>query len=320
MDRVVREIFRSWNWPHGALKRFSQRPTPYNVSKHCSISPSSVYARWNDLFKQNYVKKVIVLPSDSLVERRLVFIAGLEKSDREEIISRYSQLYFLEMVHFGHIYEAGGSLAPLKTVNDITILETVGLSEELVAKQVSILLELINREAKVIFVLPAKYDRNGTVSGWRADLADSISYCEIGEIGISSLASKLNRSPKTVSRRLDEIAEMGLISAFPVLHQGAFATINSFVITLPAEEGETSEVTLHRALSLNIVSERYLLYRYFSGGVNIMLYFDKPSELDQCVEEISGNFSDYSVAIRFETNFNEMVARAVVNKPTLGNR
>lgn len=318
MDRVVREIFRSWNWPHDTLKRFSQRPTPYNVSKYCNISPSSVYTKWNELFSRDYVKKVILLPADSLVERRLVFMTGMGKTDLEALKSRFNQLYYLEMVHTGHIYDAGGSLAPLKTSNDITILEIVGLSEELAQKQLLILLELINKEAKVIFSLPVIYGPDNGFSGEKEELAGKIAYRDIAEIDIPALSRTLNRSAKTVSRKLDEIAGMGLISAFPVLHQGAFANINSFVVSLPAFGTETSIEILHRALTLGTISERYLLYRFFSGGVNLMLYYDTPSELDQCVDEIASNFHDYSVAIRFETHFNEHVENSMNRKATEG--
>ena len=55
----MKTIFRSWNWPSYDSDTFSQRPTPYHISKNSYLNPGSVYKEWNTIFARNFVKKVI---------------------------------------------------------------------------------------------------------------------------------------------------------------------------------------------------------------------------------------------------------------------
>ncbi|MDG7000752.1 MAG: hypothetical protein JRN15_16790, partial [Nitrososphaerota archaeon] len=60
MDKITREIFRAWNWPTDHLKNFSQRPTPYRISKIARLNLNSVYRKWNYLFSHGDVESALL--------------------------------------------------------------------------------------------------------------------------------------------------------------------------------------------------------------------------------------------------------------------
>ncbi|SMD30176.1 hypothetical protein [Picrophilus oshimae] len=77
---------------------------------------------------------------------------------------------------------------------------------------------------------------------------------------------------------------------------------NIFVVTLKIED---SEKNLKRTInSMPLVSQRYLLFRFFGDIAVMLFYYENVDELDLCLSEISKKFNDFSIVTRFNSYFN----------------
>jgi len=74
VDSITKTIIRSLNWPSYGETSFSSGPTPYRICEKYHLSPGSVYPRWNELFGNGYIRRVVFLPSEKVVGRFAVMI------------------------------------------------------------------------------------------------------------------------------------------------------------------------------------------------------------------------------------------------------
>ena len=306
MDKITREIFRAWNWPTDHLKNFSQRPTPYRISKIARLNLNSVYRKWNYLFSHGDVEKVFLLPSDSLVQRHGVLITGVSNGNIQKFVSAMDNAYFLEMVHSGHVYEATGKMEMFKNTGTIAFLEFIDSSYEVVQKQARLLLEFVNSDI-VTMPLPDVHIPPTGLNEKLQSVARSIAYSNLYDASVKGIASKFGVSSKTASRWIESILDKRALSAWPLLNQSVIRDFNTFIFTVRSSNEINASSLLRRAMNLELVSQRYLLYRLINGSLSLLMYYDSTGELDRCVDEFSSVFSDFVVITRFKTHLNRQV-------------
>lgn len=303
MDKITREIFRSWNWPYGEFRTFSQRPTPYNISKTRYISPSSVYRAWNSLFENNYVRKVILLPSDDLVERHLAILAGISTDELEVILSKMEKIYFVEMIHYGHVFHSSGGLKMNENSNVLVAVSFVSSSSQMAERQVKILLDLLDKEAEVL-VVPESKGEPLELKDNLMKLAHDLAYQDMYKVDLQQFSLKYNTTTKTLRRRIDSLLSKNVLISYPLLNQSAIRDFNIVVVMLSYDPQSTREAIMDRLKSLNLAGERYLLHRFVNGVLSLLIYYETPGELDQIIYELDSNFKGVTVFTRFRTEVN----------------
>ncbi|MEM0312916.1 MAG: hypothetical protein QXV17_09885 [Candidatus Micrarchaeaceae archaeon] len=311
MDNLVKEILRSWNWPTEDSTSFFQIPNPSNISRKRKLNPTSVYRKWKFLFESGYVKKVMLLPADSLVNRYAVMLKGVEHSDFASLTSKVEDKYFLEKVHFYRVYEAGGNFGSLKRSGGILFLEFIGSSPELKIKQAKLISEQLSRNSRII-PLP-QFNRSVPVSlsPKLLPLLRKLSYSNLYEIDVKSLGSTFNISNRTVRRWFNILLKNDAIFLFPILNQSLISGFNTFVVNISDSKDIIGRLLLKKAMNLDLMRKRYLLYRFINDTLNFILYYDFPEELDDAVNDISSLFKNFAVFYRHETFFNEFVERRI---------
>lgn len=307
MDDITREIFRSWNWPEQGLSKFSQRPTPYNISKFRDFHPSSVYRHFNELFEAGYVRKVVFLPSDPVVKRKAIVLTGARYDEVSKLVSRMKEFPFLEMIHYAHVYRAFGAMEHLTFGDTIISAELIYSNDEQVVKQSNLLSNSLN-DGVAVTVLPF----NNVKSEVNVDsklmlLARNIAYRDIYRTRLSDIASESKISIRTAEQRMDTLLARRLSIAFPLLNQSIIKGFNVAVVTIPSLENHDLVSVREMVMGLETISQRYLLYRHMDGSLNMLLYSESPGELDRCVEELRSLFRTFAVLTRFETYLNDYV-------------
>lgn len=268
MDKITKEIFRSWNWPSDSFSNFTQRPTPYKISKMRYLNLGVVYKSWNQLFDRGDVRKVYLLPEDWFVDRRVVILPGVGKDDLKLILPFLEKTSFLEMVHFGHIYFAKGNMEVLKNGCETLFLELVDSSDRLVIEQISHLLKGMSRDIGPIHI-PYREFNNTELNEKLLDLARKIAYSDIYRIDINSLAEEFLTTPRTVVRRIDTLIDMGTFRSFPFINQSVIAGTNVMVVNGQFPEGKTMHNLMEQVFSKQVISENYLLYRVMADSLNL---------------------------------------------------
>lgn len=306
MDETVKDIIRSWNWPLEATK-FSERPNPFNISRKNQLNPSSVYEKWRYLFKSGYVKRLVLLPADSIAKRTTVVLTNVERSDFDAIISKMKDYYFLEKAQFFKIYNAGGNWAPLKKSGDIIILEFVNSSSERRFKQVKLVMNSVSRNYKILRI-PRQIDFTSTsISNKLLTLTQRISYSDLSGLKLEKIASIFEVSRRTVTRWLDDLLKRGGISLFPVFNQSVMSEFNTSVAIYPDSEKMIRELNHYKKGKSDFLSEKYLFYRCTNGISRILFYYDYPEELDKMTNELASRNSDFALSYRYESYFNDFV-------------
>lgn len=308
LDKTAKEIFRSWNWPSEPFTNFSQRPTPYKISKLRYLNPGVVYKSWNQLFDRGDVRNVYFLPEDWLVDRRVVALPGISRDDVKSILSILEKAYFLEMMHSGHVYSAKGKLEVLKNGGETLVLELVGSSDELMIKQTALLLEILNHEVNPIY-LPPGNNKVVELNEKLLKLARRIAYSDIYKIDVNSLSEEYRTTSRTINRRIDTLIEMEAFRGFPLLNQSVIAGTNVMVVNGQFKPGMQKQAVLEQVFSKQIISENYLLYRVMNNSLNMLLNYDSAGELDQCIAALDDVFDDMLAITRFETFPNPQIFR-----------
>lgn len=301
----MKTIFRSWNWPSYDSDTFSQRPTPYHISKNSYLNPGSVYKEWNTIFARNFVKKVIFLPSSNIARRSTVMVIDITKREFDAVVEKFSDVYFVEMIHTGHVYEAAGEIEVMKNIGWILVLELIYTSAELLPKQVKVLSEVIGKDYHINVIWKENPFHDVRLDGDSKFLSRHISYRSIYDVDVERLSRELGKSRRTVIRKLDLLLKQRHFIAFPVLNQAAISGFNVFVVSIKISNESNASTILREALKLPSISENYLLYRTENTSLFFLLSNDSIAELEKCVNELHSAFSDFMVITRFETFLNK---------------
>lgn len=306
MDRALLGIFRSWNWPFGSNSTYSQRPTPYNITKSTFMSPSSVYRAWHVLFDKGYVKKVIFQPDDSLVNRKFAILTGVTYSDFKLLQQKFESAYFLEMIHYGHVYEAYGALRELRNGGEVITLSFVQSSDELLPRQAKIVTENLGNGVEIKH-FPSPAPKYKELSEDQARLGLDLAYKNLYDHDLSAIAKKHNVTVRTVRRRIDALLKERRLYAHPTLNQSVIMGFNTALIMIVVSEPYDENELYSRLSSLENLSKKYLEFLFQNGAVIILVYYDSLHELDQCIEEIREYYQDFAVMSKYETVLNDDV-------------
>lgn len=307
MYDITREIFRSWNWPDNGNCKYSHRPTPYNISKFADFHPSSVYRRFNELFDFNFVRKVIYLPTDPIVKRKALVFTGAKHEDISEMVSKMEEFPFLEMIHYAHVYRSFGGLEHLNIGDSIIFAEIIGTREVDIIARSRKLLDVLGEQVRITVLPPSKTNKESTLDPKLVILARNLSYRDIYTNRLSDIAAPLNVSPRTAERLLDSLLSRNMLIAFPLLNQSEIKGFNVAVVSIPTLEDVDPIALKKLIMGLPMLSQRYLLYRLIDGTLNLLLYYEAPKELDECVDELSPLFRTFAVLTRFETYMNDHI-------------
>ena len=307
MDKTMKTIFRSWNWPSNENNSFSKRPTPYNISRTNCINPGTVYRSWNFMFDRGYVSNVILRPTSIMIERNFAVIVNVPKEEVDIIISKFSKAYFVEMIHTGLVFEASGVFRDVGYTGRILMVEIVNTSPELLDKQLSILSELINNKNQIHNLYTSTKTFTEKLDTTTKTLIKLISYKDIYLISTKALANLLGESRKTVSRKLDFLLRQNFFSTFPVLNQSNIVGFNLYLINILVSANSNATIELDKAFKIPSVSENYLLYRIDNTSILLLMSYDSIGEMDRCVKELRLAFLDFIVLNRFETVLNNNI-------------
>ena len=305
MDKAIKTIFRSWNWPSDDSDTFSKRPTPYHISKNSYLNPGSVYKAWNTIFSKGFVRKVIFLPSSNLARRSTAMIMDITKKELDTVVEKLSDVYFVEMTHTGHVYDATGEMGGMKDIGWILILELIDTSSDLLPKQVKILSEIIGNCYSINVMYRDNAFDDIKLDQVSSHLSRNISYKSIYDVDAGILSQELGKSRRTVIRKLDLLLRERCFTAFPVLNQAAISGFSVFVVDIKIPDDSNALKVFQEALRLPSVFENYLLYRNDNTTLLLLLSYNSIAELEKCVEELHSAFSDFMVVTRFETFLNK---------------
>lgn len=307
MDDITREIFRSWNWPGNGHSKYSHRPTPYNISKFADFHPSSVYRRFNELFDFNFVRKVIYLPTDPIVKRKALVFTGAKREDVSEMVSKMEEFPFLEMIHYAHVYRSFGGLEHLNIGDSIISAEIIDTREMDIVAQSRKLSDVMGEQVRITVLPPSKTNKEPVLDPKLIILARNLSYRDIYSTRLSDIAAPLKVPVRTAERLIDSLLSRNVLNAYPLLNQSEIRGFNVTVVSIPTLE-DIDPIALKRMImELPMISKRYLLYRFMDGTLNLLLYYEAPKELDECVDELSSLFRTFSVFTRFETFMNDHI-------------
>lgn len=304
MDRVTREIFRSWNWPSDGSRTYANRPTPYNISKLKQLSPASVYRKWKALFEEEFVRNVYLVPSERLGARRTVLIMDVDENSVEAAVGRLEDAYFGEMIHTGHLYRSHGTFSKFMDGKDTVTLDLLADSESLALKQANLLFGHGGVKLKA-FMLPGENTHKAILTGKQEEIMNAIAYKSLYDLDLSHIATQLNISRKTVNRRIDSILAQNMLTAHPILNQSRVRGLNLYMIVAEIPAGMKTQEVHERLIKLNLFGERYLVFRPGVKITGILLYSESPGEIDEISDEITGLIPDNAILTRFTTYFNE---------------
>ena len=306
VDNITKTIIRSLNWPGNGETSFSSKPTPYRICEDYHLSPSTVYPKWNELFGNDYVKNVIFLPSENVVGRFNVIIKGAGRDDARNISSLGKNAYFLESVHFGHVYASRGMFRSIIKGGDIVSAELVAPSIEVAIRQAKLLMSNLGLEGRVIGIKKENPEMQKIKMKYE-QILPAVAYSDLLSLSVTGVASSLHLSRKVVKKELDHLVTERMFYAYPTLNQAAFRDLNLYMLVVPLFSSVKRFETQKKIMSSSTVSDHYLLYREDGGFMMVLLYYESIGEVDSLVGEISAIVKDFIVLTRFETYFNENV-------------
>jgi hypothetical protein len=309
MNEIVKVIIRSWNWPSEGSTKFSDRPNPFNISRKNHLNPTSVYKGWKFLFEKGYVKKLIMLPNDSIAKRSMVILTSVDHNDFDAIISKMNDYYFLEKAQFYKIYDAKGNLMSLKKSGDIIVLEFINSSYELRIKQARLIMNPINKNCTIFKIseqddsVPVPFDDK------LFSLTKKISLLDLSELKLKNVASFFNVSSRTVNRWFDRLLEKREVALFPVFDQSVMSDLSTSVAIIPYRDDTLGKKALSKMMESTLLSNRFLYYRYGNDMMRVLLYYEAPMELDEITYELNKQFDDFALSYRYESYFNDFLER-----------
>ena len=300
------EIFRSWNWPSDSSFSYSKRPTPYNISKSKYISPGVIYKAWNIIFGQRYVRKVVFLPVDDIVHRKSLLFTNVTHKLMEKIASQFSNLYFVELLHYGHIYASYGSLSNIRNGGEIILVTCAPSSDDLIIKQAGIIQEFLSHRTRFMALGQGALSSNH-LSEMDMKLLKILAYRDIYNCNLDELTPKLKISARTLRKRIDSVLEKKVLSLYPILDQTAFVGFNVAIIAILLDPAYDTTVMMDSVLRLKTVSDLYLLYMLRNGMVTVLVYYESLRDLDNCIQEVKEHYDNFAVFTKFETLLNEHI-------------
>lgn len=311
MDSDVKEIFRSLNWPTIGREKYSERPTPYNIAKNKHIGSSTVYRKWHWLFDQGAVKRVPLLPADYVVNRQLVFFSHASQDHFERLSAKMNRLYFLEMLHLGHVYYASGLMDDLNSGSGLILAELVDSSCTKAPRQAELLSEFMGDG--VTTVQQKGIRKKVELDKKLIQVVERIAYSNLIGMSIDQVSSYYKVSDRTVQRWLNIILKSRGLIAYPLLDQSVIRGFDVAYVNAHNINGMGEIALLKKLREMPLVSERYLLYRFVGANVTLLIYYDSRGELDECIEQLQETFDSFVLVTRFRTSFNE---RVITNKAT----
>ncbi len=307
MDKTIKLIFRSLNWPGHNVQKFSSRPTPYNISKNLNLNPATVYRNYGSLFSSGYIKNLIFLPSPLIARRQTVEIKGLDSDEIGQTISKLFRIYFVEMAHKGYVYHVSGKMKLSNSTDWLLTVNLIDSSPEIITKQLKILLDFSDLSSREVLVSKEQYSTLPSMDLNVRRIMDYISYRNMFEVKIKDIAENSGKPVRTVTRKLDDLTRRRYFSTYPLLNQSLVKGFGLFVVVILKDDLK-DEVKLHDVLNLPKLSENFLLYYDSSSYFNILLYYDSMSEMDVCIEEIETLCNSFIVLTRFESFLNSEIS------------
>ncbi len=297
MDIPTRTIFRSWNWPNDENHRFSQRPTPNHISKVSFISPGRIYRSWNNLFQNGYVRRVIFMPSENAVRKSTAIIPNGTYEDFQEMRKKVDDYPFVETVHYGRIYAAGGSFAeimsPGKSVISMSLTDTSREDSVKISRLMS-----GKRNDSLVMLGPPDHEKAETENIRYIPILRELAYKSIYEVQISQISQRMGINLRTARRKIDRIISKRLVYAYPVLNQVSIKGFNLFILILGSQLGQQE---FYNSLNEGVLGERYLLYLKSGNILSSLFYYENLQEMDHLIDEISKKWNDYLILTRFDT-------------------
>ena len=296
MKPITREIFLALNFPNEKDYTFSNRPSPYNISKNTGISPSQTYQAWNDLISKNIIQNLILIATDA--RRYFYILLDVDTQNLNLLESKLNQLYFVETYYYVHIYKYHINNRTFSAA-DAIIFEILSDSLRHAHDNIEIVKDVIKAYNSSIIDI-----NNSEKQGQSAVKYDSIFnyilHCDIRNISIGSIAKALNISLRTVRRKIDFYLSHHLIEILPFISQSDIHCFNSAVLTLPKMlKGDNLKNKV-----MEIFNDYYLLYRETEYFINILFYYDSPGQLDGVIELLKDNFKNFFIFSRFIMGFN----------------
>ncbi len=214
--------------------------------------------------------------------------------------------YFLESVHFGHVYASRGTFSNMVRGGDAVSVELVAPSTDVAIRQTKLLMGSLGIHWRVISIKKENPEARKAKMKYE-QILPAVAYSDILSLSITGLAGSLHLSRKVVKKELDRIVSERMFYAYPTLNQAVFRDLSLYMLVVPLFPSPDRSETQKRTMSSSTVSDRFLLYRKDVGFMMLLLYYESIGEVYSLVEEISVLVKDFIVLTRFETYFNENV-------------
>ncbi len=303
MDKISREIFRFWN-----INREKNLliPTPYRISEFLGVLPKTVYKSWDKLFSTGFIQKIILIPSDKIARREHVLVTSINNCFPIKIIGSIKKTYFLEMLHAVHIYYTQNVPAPIDGGRSIYSLEVINSSRAIALDQAVNIMNGIASNDDMLIAGERKYcaEKLDNITG---QIISAIAYKDLYKIKFKEIADKLNVSPRTISRKFEDIMLKGYLVNFPILDQSKLSGYNIFVSSIFNTGITSPDELLDKLSGLSMAYGKYLFYQFATRYINILFYYKTMEELDTIIVELGSLFSSIIISTRFSTYFNDNV-------------
>ena len=297
VNYIEREIIRSWNWPYKDDIKFSTKPTPYNLSKKLNVPSATVYRYWKSMQENGIMKQLVILPSEKICRRHILVLGNVNEEDFQFLNSIIDDLYFVESIHYFHVFDSIGFDLTGGIKNRGMAIVLHGNSENIARKRMNIVMNsLKNRDSIVIFM---SQEQNCSISIpgiLEKKVLMSILFKDLSNMDINKLSEEMRMNNRTFRRYLDSIVSKSYIELYPRMDQPRLSEIKVAVFTL------FSDLNIGELLSMQLIRDRYLLFRRFSSVWNILLFYETSEELENCIKQLKYICTRFIVSLTFRTS------------------
>ena len=306
MDKYVHSVLSSLDFPCHDYYKFSDRPTPYVISKRYGYPPVSIYKTWKTLKTNGTLNGLILLPA--LNRKFYYIITGVSLSNIHTMDNNLDHLYFLEYFYLIKIYKAMHKGVKI-SCSDAIFVSILAESPTRGYSSSIILCSIMGIDYQNII------DINGTLGDTlytrdQTKLLSYLSYSDISTLSFARISEAMNISERSARRQVDALLQQGKLDLLPVMDQTKIPEINTaaaVIMKSSIKNNKIDEISIAHSPLKIWVKERPSFYCIF-------FIYSTLEHLDVISEELYKNDIDYFLFVRFRTVFNAMIRENFFDK------
>jgi hypothetical protein len=303
MDKYIISILSSLNFPDFDYYKFSERPTPYVISRRYGYSPASVYKTWKILEKVGALNKLIFIPAYK--ERFFYIITGVSQTKLHILECNLDNLYFLEFFYTVKIYR-GKFREDNMSCSDGVFLSILADSSKKAYSSSVILCNIMGIDYHNILDININQQGDLRVTDG-GKLLKYMAYSNFSNINFFQVSQVLHISERSVRRRLNLLLQQRKLELLPILDQRKIPGINTamaIIIKSSLTSSKINQIPVTQPPVKIWIKENRNFY-------SIFFIYSTLEQLDTISEEMYKSGIDYFIFIRFNTTFNTVIKESL---------